>query len=163
MRSHRFVVLLFVWAAGCGPRVPTQSEARAAFVERRARVEAFEESVFFLITTATEEPTPTPAQMKQLVVAAEALGFHGFAGLPSVPPCVGGSGPGEVSPEQGLSEGKYSVGYGLYQTAWNDGRPHGDGEFHPGIVVRWRLGEADGPLRHPVTLCMLIDGTPRPE
>lgn len=163
MRPHYLVAFLVCTAAGCGPRVPTQSEARAAFAERRARIEAFEESVFFLIATASQDPEPTPTQMKHLVVGAGALGFQGFTGLPSVPPCVGGTGPDEVPPEQGFSEGKYAVGYGLYQTAWNDGTSHGDGDFHPGIVVRWRLGEEDGPLKEPVTLCMLLDGTPRPE
>ncbi len=40
---------------------------------------------------------------------------------------------------------------------------HGNGEFHPGIVVRCRLGGPQSVMKDPVTLCFLIDGTPRPK
>lgn len=148
-------------AAGCSPSVPTQTEARAAFDERRARIETFEDSIF---THMAMHPDMTPTQAESLVVMAGALGFDGPTGLglPSVRPCIGGTGPGEVPPEQGFTVDHYAIGYGLYQTAWDDGLEHGDGDFHPGIVVRWRLGGPEKPMGEPVTLCFLIDGTPRP-
>lgn len=153
-------VALLVGLASCGPSVPTQTEARAAFDERRAKIETFEDSIFTLLGMHHEV---TPTQVEDLVKAVGALGFDGGPRLPSVPPCVGGTGPGAVDPAQGVSVDHYAVGYGLYQTAWDDGTKHGDGDFHPGIVVRWQLGGLESAIPENVTLCFLLDGTPRPK
>jgi hypothetical protein len=152
--------MLVLWVVGCSPSVPTQTEARAAFDERRARIEGFEDSIF---THMAMHQDMTPAQAEVLVVGAGALGFDGATRLPSVPPCVGGTGPGDVPPEQGISVEHYAIGYGLYQTAWDDGRAHGDGDLHPGIAVRWQLAAGEAVITEPITLCFLLDGTPRPK
>lgn len=157
---RRLFVALAVATIACGPTVPTQTEARAAFDERRPRIQAFEDSIFEF---AARHNDVTPAQIETLVVTAGALGFDGRPRMPHVSPCIGGTGPGEVKPEQGLTVDHFSIGYGLYQTAWDDGTAHGDGDFHPGITVRWRLGGEESAIPEPVTLCFLIDGTPRPK
>jgi hypothetical protein len=155
------IVALALGVVACGPKVPTQTEARAAFDARRDRIQTFEDSIFKMMGISPGEASP--GQIEGLVVAVDALGLDGGKLLPSVPPCIGGTGPGEVKPEQGLTVDHFSIGYGLYQTAWDDGTKHGDGDMHPGITVRWRLGGEESMLEDPVTLCFLIDGTPRPK
>ena len=43
-------------------------------------------------------------------------------------------------------------------SAGTGGVKHGDGAYHPGIVVTWKLGVTD----NEASACFLLDGTPRP-
>lgn len=163
MRSSRVSTASIVgWFAltGCGPTPPDEAKARAAFGERRAAIEAFEDQVLSTIAIRTEIGE---AQITAFVVGAGALSLDGNGLLPSVLPCPPGRKHGAVAPDDGLAIDRYRIGWGLYQTAWEtDGTKHGDGDYHPGITVKWRLGDEGSPLGDPVQLCFLLDGTPRP-
>lgn len=144
----------------CGPTLPDEAKARAAFVERRGAIEAFEDQV---LTTLALWPELGDAQVTSFVVGAGALGLDGNGLLPSVPTCPPGTKHGAVAPDDGVAIDRYRIGWGLYQTAWEtEGTKHGDGEYHPGITVKWRLGGEGSLFGEPVQLCFLLDGTPRP-
>jgi len=152
--------LACVAALACEVTPPDEAKARAAFGERRAAIEAFEDQVLSTIAIRTEIGDP---QITLFVVGAGALGLDGNGLLPSVLPCPPGTKHGAVAPDDGLAIDRYRIGWGLYQTAWEtDGTKHGDGDYHPGITVKWRLGDEGSPLGDPVQLCFLLDGTPRP-
>lgn len=155
---HGWRLALAVIVAGCGPAVPTQIEARAAFTERRPALERMEDMVFKAATGAKQLDDVT---LRGIADAGGALGLR-IAGRGHAPPCIGGGALENVAPADGIHEGRYRVGWGLYQTAWeHDGVTHGDGTYHPGIVVTWMLGKG-GPVDNEATACFLLDGTPRP-
>jgi hypothetical protein len=96
-------------------------------------------------------------QLEEEVARLGALGGErrGNVGA-DVSPCPPGTGNGSVAPEDGFSDGDFEVGWGVYQTSWEaNGVRHGDGAFHPGMIVRGQRGS------NAVTLCFLLDGTPR--
>ncbi len=160
---RKMTITAFVLLAGgasCGATPPDEAKARAAFLERREAIDAFEDRV---LTMLAMRPEIDAAQMTSLVVGAGALGLDGHGMVPSVAPCPPGTKHGAVAPDDGLAIDRHRIGWGLYQTAWEaEGTKHGDGEYHPGITVKWQLGEDGSPLRDPVQLCFLLDDTPRP-
>jgi hypothetical protein len=161
MPTRALACTLALLAAGCGPKMPNEAEARAAFSERRQAIERIEDAVFQLAGMRGPEALDDAA-VRAIADAAGALGLQ-LKGHGSAPPCIGGTATGSVDPSAGLVIDRYRVGYGLYQTAWQqDGVSHGDGAFHPGIAVVWTLGEG-GPLAPEATACFLLDGTPRPK
>jgi hypothetical protein len=161
MRTMTVVAfVLLAVGASCGATPPDEAKARAAFLERREAIEAFEDRV---LTTMAMRPEIDDAQMTSLVVGAGALGLDGHGMLPSVAPCPPGTKHGDVAPDDGLAIDRHRIGWGLYQTAWEaGGTKHGDGNDHPGITVKWRLGAEGSVLGDPVQLCFLLDDTPRP-
>jgi hypothetical protein len=77
-----------------------------------------------------------------------------------LPPVCGGA-IGNTAPKAVSGVEGRRLGWGLYQTAWSrNGVDHGDGSFHPGIVVESELAVAGGEVA--LRLCFLTDGTPRP-
>ena len=51
-----------------------------------------------------------------------------------------------------------SAGACIRRPGETGGVKHGDGAYHPGIVVNWKLGVTD----NEASACFLLDGTPRP-
>ena len=75
-------------------------------------------------------------------------------GMVHFPPCRPGQKNGSTEPRDGL-------GWGLYQTAYEDDTgKHGNGDYHPGIIVVTDV-VANG-VTAELVLCFLTDGTPRP-
>jgi hypothetical protein len=156
----RTIVPVLLLACACGPKMPDEASARAAFEERRAKVENFEEALTRLLSMRQLEES----DVARMVVAADGLGFDTVqAFVPSVEPAPPGRKHGAVDPDAGITIDRFRVGWGLYQTAWEDASKHGDGDYHPGIAVKWSMGDPDSPLAEPVTMWFLLDGTKRPE
>ena len=131
--------------------MPSAGQARAAFAARRVAIEGSVERLFLADAAHAQD------QLREEVDRLGALGGErrGDA-VADISPCPPGTGNDSVEPEDGISEGAFDIGWGLYQTSWEaNGSRHGDGAFHPGMTVRTQRGS------NTVTLCFLLDGTPR--
>jgi hypothetical protein len=152
------LALVVLLAAACQPKIPTEAEARAAFNDRRAALTSMEDTTFSIMGMAGPEHINDDT-VRAIADVGGALGLR-ITGLGHAPPCIGGEANDNVAPASGFVDGRYRVGWGLYQTAWEQaGVKRGDGELHPGIVVTWKLGNG---LKNEVTACFLLDGTPPP-
>lgn len=152
------VVAVVLFACGCRAAPPSEAEARAALAARQPALERIEDAVFTLVGMSATGGEVFDAALGDVAELGGALGLR-ITGMGHAPPCVGGEAHENVPPDRGFAEGRYRVGWGLYQTAWETGGvKHGDGAYHPGIVVTWKLGVAE----HEATACFLLDGTSRP-
>jgi len=152
------VVAVVLFACGCRAAPPSEAEARAALAARQPALERIEDAVFTLVGMSATGGEVFDAALTDVAALGGAIGLR-ITGLGHTPPCVGGEAPENVPQDRGFTEGRYRVGWGLYQTAWeNGGVKHGDDAYHPGIVVTWKLGMAE----HEATACFLLDGAARP-
>ena len=158
VRSRFATVAVVLWVSGCRPAAPAEAEARAALAARQPALERIEDRVLTLMEMGANGGEALDVALGDVTGLGGALGLR-VTGLGHAPPCVPGGLHENVPPERGFVEGRYSVGWGLYQTAWEtEGVKHGDSAYHPGIVVTWKLGVTD----NEATACFLLDGTPRP-
>ena len=146
-----------LWVCGCQPAPPGEAEARAALAARQPALERIEDAVLGLMAMGATEDAARVA-LGDVAELGGALGLR-VTGLGHAPPCSGAGRNDNVPADRGFTEGRYRVGWGLYQTSWETGGvKHGDGAYHPGIVVTWKLGVTD----NEASACFLLDGTPRP-
>ena len=131
--------------------MPSSGEVRAAFASRREAIQGSAERIF------NGDAAHAQDQLRAEVARLGALGgeLRGDA-IADISPCPPGTANGSVAPEDGISDGAFDIGWGLYQTSWEaNGARHGDGASHQGMIVRAQRGA------NTLTLCFLLDGTPR--
>ena len=176
--------MIAVASAACGPDMPTEAAAKQALAAREAKIERVKGMVATELGRDSLEGTgKSPGQraaehadaikdlnarlravLEPAVAETGALGlrlslYDGIdrarsLGVIHYPPCRPGQKTGSVEPRNGL-------GWGLYQTAYEDDTgKHGNGDYHPGIIVVTDV-VANG-VTAELVLCFLTDGAPRP-
>lgn len=169
-RAARTLFIVLATLSGCGPKGPTEPEARAALTRRSEQLKALQAN----IEATVAELGPNRAEFSyRLPRWAETLGALGIslrlrrpaAGandyelMLELPPCPPGTKRGGVAPADGIRVGDFALGWGQYQTAWGDPQ-RGDEKYHPGIQVAWSFPV--GTLEAQLLVCYLTDGALRP-
>jgi hypothetical protein len=176
--------ILLLALVACSPSMPTEAAAKQALAARSAKIERVKAIIATELSRDSLEGTGrSPGQvaaeraeaikdlmarlraaLEPAVAEAGALGLQlslypgedrkRSLGMVHFPPCPPGRRNGSTEPKAGL-------GWGLYQTAYEDDTgKHGDGDYHPGIIsVSDMVVNA---VTAELTLCFLTDGTPRP-
>ncbi|HEY5933173.1 MAG TPA: hypothetical protein VIU61_00985, partial [Kofleriaceae bacterium] len=168
----------------CSPSMPTEEAAKQALAAREAKIERVKGMIATELGRDTLESTgKSPGQraseradaikdlnarlrnvLEPAVTEVGALGLQlslypgadrtQSLGVIHFPPCRPGQKNGSHEPKDGL-------GWGLYQTSYEDDTgKYGNGDYHPGIIVV-RDVVANG-VTAELMLCFLTDGTPRP-
>jgi hypothetical protein len=176
--------VLLALVACSSPSMPTEAAAKQALAAREAKIEVVKALIAAELGRDSLEGTGrSPGQVaseraeaiKDLVARlrgtlapalaeAGALGlrvslYQGVdrtrtLGMVHFPPCPPGRKNGSTEPKNGL-------GWGLYQTAYEDDTgKHGNGDYHPGFIAVTDV--VANALTAELTLCFLTDGTTRP-